>query len=416
MKTTTTAIAAAMLLALTGAIATAPGALAAPQPSDPAGRIIAQDYSRVLAATPSSSRAVTVRTEPRAKVTIQPAQQTRTGKAAKTAAQTAVTDSTGIATFSGLVAGQEYLVRSGGEETIVRPVVPVGATKGLTARTTGEPTSVDLTWQHKATTARGGDSITYVVQATPVSARTGAPVPGASAVSVEVQGQQAVLDGLDPRAVYEFSVRAKNALGAGKASIARMSEPLASLVVAGQPATAPTQQQPNVAPHTSPQPTTGPSTRTIYVCPSGYQDMGTNCRKTAPYTFTTRDYTFHDLTQTSPYTYRTVQTGPAPILDSFTTENVCPSGYNLEDYGVQGKFCRLYGPAPTAQVKNDPPAGWTDNGTAYERTIEVKDAAPEGFSDDGDRWVKKDAAPGDWSDDGTQYVHTVAKEARIVPA
>lgn len=46
----------------------------------------------------------------------------------------------------------------------------------------------------------------------------------------------------------------------------------------------------------------------------------------------------------------------------------------------------------------------------------MKDDTPAGFTDNGSEWTKKDAAPSGWSDDGTQYVHTVAKEARVVPA
>lgn len=61
------------------------------------------------------------------------------------------------------------------------------------------------------------------------------------------------------------------------------------------------------------------------------------------------------------YTFTTVVTGPAPILDSFETSSFsCPSGYNFEDYGAQGRFCRLYGPAPTTQVKNSTPSGFSD--------------------------------------------------------
>jgi hypothetical protein len=159
-----------------------------------------------------------------------------------------------------------------------------------------------------------------------------------------------------------------------------------------------------------------PATRTVYVCPAGFQDAGAECRRTAPYTFTTRAYTFRDEVQTSPYTYRTVVTGPAPIIAEHGTTDVCSSGWNLEDYGAQGKMCRLYGPVPTAQVKNAAPDGWTDNGTAYIRTVRVKDTTPAGFTDTGTEWSAKNPAPTGWVDDGTQYVNTTPKVATTVPA
>ena len=152
----------------------------------------------------------------------------------------------------------------------------------------------------------------------------------------------------------------------------------------------------------------------MWVCPDDYSEVGDECRKTADYTYTTQRYTFHDEVETSPYTYRTEVTGPPTILDTYETPNVCPAGYNVEDYGAQGKWCKLYGPAPTTQVKNSPPAGWTDNGSTYQRTNTVKDATPAGFTDDGSQWIKKDAPPLGWSDNGSQYQQTVGKEARTV--
>lgn len=403
-------------------------AISQPTVSQPTGQIIAQDQTAPLTAAASAPRAITVRTEPRAAVSVRPASTAATA----TKALTKRADSQGIATFTDLKAGEEYLVRSDEETTTVVPVVPVGKTTKLTARATGDPTSVDLSWQHTATPARGGSTITYLVRATQIDPTTGTPQQNAETVTAEVSATQATLRGLDPAAVYEFSVQARNPLGTGKPSRARMSEPLAWLERSPlnvAPATTPQNTPksntdpapsheptpaPNSAPKPAPQPK--PTTRTIYVCPAGYQDAGASCTKTAAYTYTTRAYTYSDRVETSPYTYRTEVTGPAPIIDSFQTQDVCPGGYNLEDYGAQGKFCRLYGPVPTTQVKNAAPAGWTDNGTAYQRTIQVKDATPAGFTDDGTQWIKKDPAPSGWSDDGTQYVHTVAKEARTVPA
>ena len=433
MKKVSTALTAALLLTVAAA-GLAPAAHAEQVTtiavSQPAGQIIAQDQSAQLTATASAPRAITVRTEPGATVTLQPTTKAARNKnATKTITKKA--DPQGNATFTKLTAGQEYLVRSGDETTTALPVVPVGKTTKLTARATNDPTTVDLTWQHKATAARGGNTITYLVQATPINPATGKPQPNAQSnaqtITAEVTTTQATLTDLDPTAVYEFSVQAKNQLGTGKPSVARMSEPLASLVNSPMPVkpaenanqTSPkanSNPAPVPNPGPAPAPNPGPGTRTIYVCPSGYTENGSNCIKTAPYTYTTRTYTYSDQIETSPYTYRTVETGPAPVINSFETQDVCPSGYNLEDYGAQGKWCKLYGPAPTTQVKNPAPSGWTDNGAAYQRTIQVKNATPAGFTDNGTEWIKKDAAPSGWNDDGTQYVHTVAKEARTVPA
>ena len=53
----------------------------------------------------------------------------------------------------------------------------------------------------------------------------------------------------------------------------------------------------------------------------------------------------------------------------------------------------------TASVKDYPPAGWYDNGSAYAQDYDVKDALPTGYLDDGTQWVK-----------------TAAKIAMVVPA
>ncbi|HAN71000.1 MAG TPA: hypothetical protein DCQ36_05350, partial [Actinobacteria bacterium] len=52
-----------------------------------------------------------------------------------------------------------------------------------------------------------------------------------------------------------------------------------------------------------------------------------------------------------------------------------------------------------SNVKDATPAGYTDNGSAWVRTIQVKDTAPTGYADDGTQWVK-----------------TAAKVERTIPA
>jgi hypothetical protein len=170
------------------------------------------------------------------------------------------------------------------------------------------------------------------------------------------------------------------------------------------------------APTPTPEPAPTPGTRTVYVCPTGYAETGSDCTKTLPYTFTYTPYTYRTEVTNRSYTYHTVTTGPMPILDSFETQDVCPSGYNLEDYGVNGKWCRLYGAAPTAQVKDSPPAGFTDNGSNYTKSEQIKNNPPAGYTDNGTQWVTTNPAPAGYTDNGSQYVATTSKEAKVIPA
>jgi len=39
-------------------------------------------------------------------------------------------------------------------------------------------------------------------------------------------------------------------------------------------------------------------------------------------------------------------------------------------------------------VKNAAPAGWTDNGSSYERTVSEKDDPPAGWSNTGSAWIR----------------------------
>jgi hypothetical protein len=178
----------------------------------------------------------------------------------------------------------------------------------------------------------------------------------------------------------------------------------------------PVPEAPRTSTSPTQQPTPTPTTKTIYVCPSGFTEVGSSCTKTLPYTFTYTPYTYRTEVTNRAYTYHTVTTGPMPILDSFETANVCPGGYNLEDYGVNGKWCRLYGPAPTAQVKDAAPAGFTDNGSNYTKSEQIKNNPPTGYTDNGIQWVTTNPAPAGYTDNGTQYVATAAKEAKVVPA
>ena len=84
-------------------------------------------------------------------------------------------------------------------------------------------------------------------------------------------------------------------------------------------------------------------------CPSGYTADGAGPSDTC--------------TATAPYTYTQVVTG-SRIIDSQQTDlDVCPAGYNYENYNWTS-YCRtyeiFYGPS-----LNSPPYGWTDDGTQY---------------------------------------------------
>lgn len=295
--------------------------------------------------------------------------------------------STAPVRFAGLTAGRTYVVVVGGAElgrlaAIDRPL----AATGLTVRLTSDPDALALTWQHRTSTTTGGSAVWYDVTATS---------PGAVTVRTRVTRTRATtLTGLDRSALYTFTVAPHNSAGTGPATTARMTATLAALRPT-TPTAAPT-PTPTPVPTPTPTPTAppapanapapaGPSTRTVYVCPSGSTETATHtCQIVKAYTFTTKAYTYHDEA-----------TGSAPILDEYsTTVRACPGGYNLEDYGWV-IYCRRYGAVPTTKVKDDVPAGYTDDGT---------------------QWIKKDPVPDGYADDGTQWVKTVAKVAQIVPA
>lgn len=114
----------------------------------------------------------------------------------------------------------------------------------------------------------------------------------------------------------------------------------------------------------------------------------------------TKAYTYHEEVEISPYTYHSEQqlntiTVPATHNGTIWTWS-CPSGYT--DGGGQWGVGVCKGTV-TVQVKDAPPTGWYDTGSAYGHAIDVKDPMPEGYLDD-----------------GTQWVRTAAKVAREVPA
>lgn len=402
----TIAAAASLLLGVAGA--TSPAFAA---DSTPSGVVIAQGTSAntdtnalastapkvTLAAAPTKSGEITVSAAPRTKVTMS-ADKTRTTRTANAA---------GSAVFTNLAPGKEYTFTANKKSVRARALATTTPVTNVTVLTTTTPDSVAVSWNHVSSPKTGGADTTYTISATPQNNQL-------KQITQTTKNTAVVLTGLDPSAIYTFTVTPNNALGAGVSTSATMSAPLQSLMSRSESIAQEVKTTP--AAQVQPQQPIVPSTRTIYVCPSTFTDVNGTCQKTAAYTYTYQQYTYHPVTTNLPYTYHTVQTGPAPIIDSFETQSTCPSGYNLEDYGAQGKWCRLYGAAPTAQVKDAAPAGFIDNGTNYTKTEQVKDATPAGFSDNGTQWVKKDAAPAGYTDNGVEYIATANKIAQVVPA
>jgi hypothetical protein len=389
------AVAAAILISGAAVFTAAPANAAQVVATDPAGVVVAQDQTSMLQATPSAPRAVTVTTEPGTLVTINTKGVKRQSKFA---------NKDGQATFTKLTAGKDYRVSTSNDKATVRPVTKVGKASDLTVMTTDQVGTVDLTWNHKATKARGGDTIGYTITATPAD--------GSEPITMEAATTEAELSGLDPAALYSFSVTPHNALGDGKPSVARMSRSLADITgITGPAATDPVAQDnnPGPTPATAPQPAPAPkpgpapkpNTKTIYICPDGYDDVSGVCTQT-------KDYTFHTETQTQDYTYTldrrlepcSGSDCPGSEYKDFGTDwsgTTCPNGGTMHDGKCLGwttgqKWVNY-------QVKDAPPMGWHDDGSQYAKDVDVKDATPSG-----------------WSDNGSQWIRTTAKVEKVVPA
>ena len=310
---------------------------------------------------------------------------TATAKGQRTRAITAPANRPAV--LRNLTPGVRYTVAIAGRRigTAV-PLAQVGAASGLKVETTSIPGTVLITWSH-ATSAGEGADIAFDVTATPINADG---TDGPNVVTVTATGTSATLESLVTTTRYRFTVTPRNSASTGRTSSATMTRTLADLSRTQTPrvpepvAPAPSPAAPAAAPAAPTPAPAAPSVKTVWVCPTGYTENVGVCRKTLAYTFTYAPYTFHQVT-----------TGPAPLLNSYETAvAACPGGYNFEDYGWV-KYCRLYGAAPTATVKDPIPAGATDDGT---------------------QWVTKDPAPAGYSDDGSQWVATTAKVPVQVPA
>lgn len=410
MKTklfTATATSLITLAALTGITAMTMGGIAATEPT-PGGVVIAQGtisdaQGAKLHATPTKPGQITVITQADAQVTLR----------AKGLKQSQKANSAGIAVFTKLTAGETYTLYSLGQSTQATALNTVTSATDLTVVTTTLADSVALSWKHTNTKATGGTNLNYRITATPE--RTSDPTASSVTINSETTAMETIVSGINPDLLYTFTVTPVNAMGPGKSTTAAMSVTLRSLMaVKDQPFVS--QKVAEVpTPTPTPEPAPTPGTKTIYVCPTGYTESGSDCTKTLPLTFTYTPYTYRTVVTNLAYTYHTVTTGPMPILDSFETQDVCPSGYNLEDYGVNGKYCRLYGPAPTAQVKDNAPAGFTDNGSNYTKSEQIKNNTPIGYTDNGTQWVTTNPAPTGYTDNGYEYIATTSKEAKVVP-
>ena len=384
------------------------------------GTVIAQDQTSMLQATPSAPRAVTVTTEPGALVTL------TARNANKAKPQSKVANKDGQATFTKLNAGTTYTVTANGKSTTVTPVVKVGKASDLKVMTTDQVGTVDLTWAHKSTKARGGNTIGYTVTATPANTPANTTSNKLEPITIEATTTSAELTGLDPNALYSFSVTPHNAIGEGQPSVARMSRSLADITGITGPATPnPVAQDqdtnnknddatntnttptpapapaPAPAPKPGPAPAPKPSTKTIYVCPDGWDDVNGVCTQT-------KSYTFHTEQETQAYTYTqdrrlepcSGSDCPGSEYKDFGTDwsgTTCPNGGTMHDGKCLGwttgqKWV-------TYQVKDAPPMGWYDDGSQYAHDIQVKDATPAG-----------------WSDNGSQWIRTTAKVEKVVPA
>ena len=374
---------------------------------DQSGVVIAQDQTAQLRAVPSAPRAITVTTEPGTVVTIN-------AKGVK--AKTKTADKNGQATFAKLKAGKTYTVSTNNDDVTVVPVINVGKATDLTIMTTDRVGTIDATWQHKATKARGGESIGYTLTATP--AGQDAANPKLEPISIEASTTEATLAGLNPEAIYSFSVTPHNALGEGKASVARMSRSLADITGLTGPAkpaaqdangsadgnadtNTPTPITPAPAPKPGPAPAPKPNTRTIWVCQDGYSDVNGVCTQTKAYTFhtekQTKDYTF---STDSRYESCSGSDCPGSEYKDFGTDwsgTTCPNGGTMHDGKCLGwteghKWVNY-------QIKDAPPMGWYDDGSQFAKDVEVKDETPSG-----------------WSDNGSEWIRTAAKIEKVVPA
>lgn len=347
-----------------------------------ANEVIAQDLTNrsSIAATPNAPNSLVITAAPGVSLKI---------KAAGSKTRSVTTSKKGTAVVRKLIAGRNYTISSGSDSITAMPVIPVTPASGLRVATTDTPGNVELTWKHTGSPTQG--VVKYQVAAEPMNNK-GVPV------TAETTQQSLVLVGLDLATRYQFTVTPVNALGSGTPTSAIMAKTLGDITektVVEQPQPEPS-PKPTLAANPQPAPSPAPvipSTRTIYVCPEGFTEAGNLCEQITPYTYTTTNYTFH----TETYTVTVEKPGAAYAADTAqSTGTPCPWGGTLNS---AGDLCLM---PSTLETET--------------RTREVKDNTPAGYTDNGTAWVKKNEIPAGYTDNGTAWVKITAKEARVVPA
>ena len=389
MKITTLALAAGIVLAVTAL--GAPSAVADTGP----GEVVAADTAEAPV-PPATARVVGVDANVVAGLTVTGAGGRKVTVSTKGERPRTLTPGTArSAVFRRLTPGRVYTVTVAGTRVgTAVPLAAVGPAHGLTVSTTAAPDQVLLRWSHRPARAQG-PAISYTVTATPIGV-IGKASDSATAVTGTTAATVTELV-IDPATRYTFTVTPRNPVSSGRSTTATMTRTLREMTgvtdVPTTPAPVPEVVQP-AAPTPPPPPapsapqSSGPSTKTLYVCPDGFVTAGDACTDTKAYTFHTETvaYTFHNGVVGSH-----VVTHPHTHCDYLPNPN-SPTGLDIYCTGGYDETVLDYGP-----IKDATPTGYTDTGTAW--THQVKDPAPAGYVDNGTAWVK-----------------TVAKVATVVPA
>lgn len=344
--------------------------------------VVAQDTSAVaarpLTATPSAVGALSIQAAPKTKVAVRAKNQKPVF---------VTTNASGTAQVKKLTPGVAYTVTSGSNRLIAVPENNVVPATALRVVTTEIPGQLELRWQHQATPAQGATSfnVTAVSLSDPQDR-----------IEAQTSNNSLVLTDLDLDTRYEFAVTAQNTISSATPTKAVMSKSLRELQGSAPQPKSETKpvatEQPKITPM---QPVTpaGPSTRTIYVCPDSFTEVGGLCQKETPYTYLTLSYTFHNETRVEACAGADC---PGSYYRSYPVSEMaphCPQGGT-----IHGSEC----------------AGWTESSRTV--TYQVKDSTPAGYTDNGSTWIKKDAMPAGYTDNGSAWVQVTAKIAREIPA
>ena len=314
----------------------------------------------------------------------------------------------GPVTFTGLKAGQAYAVYVGATQaSVVRTLTAAGVASAVTVQAGPIDSSIDVSWDIVLPSGTKASSVSYLIEATS---------PTASPVTMKVTGtDHALITGLNPDAKYTFTVTpmlgatkgtpasatmivtVAEAFALAKDEAAGNADPAAKPAVPIAPVTpvAPTAPSAPEAPASPATPSPGPaapSTKTIYVCPDGFSEAGSDlCERTLAYSYTTSAYTYH-----AEANYVTVQTGTRTETVPGSSATGCTNGGTL-----YGDTC--YATYPVYE-------------TQQQGTKQVKDAGPAGYTDNGSAWQQRNAMPAGYADNGSAWVQTAAKVAKVVPA